>query len=95
MRLAAVMRCWRHITGGEALGKVKPDQIVQVMLQMPDDPTPYIQRLASQGFSHLSAIFHPNTYRNTQKRDTSMRGYFNPINQNYWDSTSNQLNVVE
>lgn len=91
-RVAAAMQCWRRVAGRTAaLGRYRPDRVVETMLQVPD-PEPYVQQLNAQGVHQLARVWHPDTLARA-RRDPKLHGVFAGTG-DYWDQIGGQLDVA-
>lgn len=91
-QVAQAMEAWRKIVGRRSLGRHRPDQVIETMLQVPE-PEAYVRHLKARGFEQLSAVWHPNVLERARSTP-SLRGLFGGGHQ-YWKETREQLRVIE
>lgn len=90
-RVASAVRCWSSFGLITPSTRFRLDHVIQAILDIPSIE-PYVQHQRSRGLLEFALIFHPNTLARARK-DTALRGLFSGSTE-YWQATTDQLNIV-
>lgn len=91
-QVLSATRAWTKVMGAASVGPIDSERVIKGMLEVPS-PDLYLEHLRRQGFTTLSSVFSSGVLERAKKAP-ELRGMWNKSG-DYWESTRDQLRVIE